>query len=274
MIRIYGFPVFEAGWTFSLLYDRLLAQRPDAEILEKMGEAKRNLTFLSSTDSYLPTASKGFAANILAAIDAILERNDGTVTPVERGGFLTAFFQFNTILAADLAAYDLYWLEPVLAYNTRTLIEDATKVFPQAIQDALLPAVKYEVQQAANCLLVDAPTAVGFHVLRAIETAILDYFTIPSWERSGADNWTAYAKVLRKHHVHRKIVWMIDRLAALHRNDLMHGVAVLSKEEAAMLFALMQETLPIMIADVAKRKGTPISNFPILDDPRWQESGS
>ena len=122
--------------------------------------------------------------------------------------------------------------------------------------------------------MVDAPTAVGFHVLRAVETVILDYFTISGWERSGADNWAAYAKVLRNHHVHRKIVAMIERLASLYRNDLMHGVAVLSKEEAAMLFALMQESLPIMIADVAKRKGTPIANFPILDDPRWQESSS
>src|SRR5260221_2494614 len=37
-----------------------------------------------------------------------------------------------------------------------------------------------------------------------------------------------------------------------------------------MLFALMQEVLPIVIADLAKRKGTLIANFPILEDPRWQ----
>lgn len=50
----------------------------------------------------------------------------------------------------------------------------------------------------------------------------------------------------------------------------MHAEAMLSVEEAAMLFALMKEVVPIMIADLAKRKGTPIADFPILNDPRWQ----
>jgi hypothetical protein len=270
MIRIYGFPVYEAGWTFSLLYDRLQAKSPDAEVLEKLAEAKRNLTFLSSAESYLPATSKGFAANILAAVNIILERNDGIVTPVERGGLIVAFFQFTTILATDLAAFDLYWLQPALAFNTRTLIEDATRIFPTPIQGALSPRLAYEVQQAANCMLCDAPSAVGFHVLRGVELVILDYFTIPGFARGDADTWSGYAKVLRKHHVHRKIVAMVERLATLHRNELMHAEAVLPPAEAAMLFALMQEVMPIMIADVAKRKGAPIADFPILDDPRWQ----
>ena len=270
MIRIYGFPVFEAGWTFSLLYDRLLVKSPDAEILEKMGEAKRNLTFLSSADSYLPATSKGIAANILAAMNVVLERADGVVTPVERGNFMIAFFQFNTILATDLAAFDLYWLQPALAYNTRTLIEDATRVFPEPIQRALSPKIKYEVQQAANCLLCDAPSAVGFHVLRGVELVVLDYFTIPGFERDGAATWSEYVRVLKKHNVHPKIRTMIARLAELHRNELMHAEAVLLPAEAAILFSLMQEVMPVMIADIAKRKGAPIADFPILDDPRWQ----
>ena len=99
MICIYGFPVFEAGWTFSLLYDRLQAKSPDADVLEKMSEAKRSLVFLCGPDSYLPATSKGFATNILTAINAVLDRGDGIVTPIERGGFIVAMFQFNPILA-------------------------------------------------------------------------------------------------------------------------------------------------------------------------------
>jgi hypothetical protein len=134
-----------------------------------------------------------------------------------------------------------------------------------------IPArVKYEVQQAANCLEYDAYSAVGFHVLRAVELIVLEYFTLPGWSRNDASTWTDYARELKKTDVHPKIRSMIVRLAELHRNELMHAEAVLDAAEAAMLFALMQEVAPIMIADIAKRRGTPIANFPILDNPRWQ----
>jgi hypothetical protein len=157
-----------------------------------------------------------------------------------------------------------------LGYATADLLKDATVVFPESVRGSISDRIKYEVQQAANCLLYEAPSAVGFHVLRAVEMVIIDYFTIPGLDRAGANSWTDYSKRLRFYKVHRKIVGMIDRLAGLHRNELMHAEAVLSNEEAAILFALMQEVLPVMIADVAKRKGAPIANFPILNDPRWQ----
>ena len=90
------------------------------------------------------------------------------------------------------------------------------------------------------------------------------------WSGPKPETWSEYSRDLKKLKIHPKIRGMITRLAELHRNELMHADAVLSDAEAAMLFALMQEVLPIMIADVAKRKGTPIADFPILDNPRWQ----
>jgi hypothetical protein len=149
-------------------------------------------------------------------------------------------------------------------------LTDGTVIFPKAIREALNDRIRHEVQEAARCLEYEVHSAVGFHILRAVELVILDYFSIPGWERGDANNWVAYAKALRRNAVHRKIVAMVERLATLHRNELMHAEAVLSAPEASALFALMQEVLPVMIADVAKRKGTPIADFPILNDPRWQ----
>jgi hypothetical protein len=166
--------------------------------------------------------------------------------------------QLNTMLARDLFWFDVYWIAPKFGFNTTALLIDATVIFPTSIRNAIPAPVKHEISQAAACLLYEVSSAVGFHVLRAIEIVILDYSTIPSWNRSGANTWAGYAKVLRQHGVHRKIVAMIERLATIHRNELMHAEAVLSTEEAAILFALMQEVLPIMIADIANRKGSPI----------------
>ena len=94
--------------------------------------------------------------------------------------------------------------------------------------------------------------------------------TIPGWDPDRAATWSGYARRLAHYRVHRKIRNMIDRLAELHRNELMRADAVLSKEEAAVLLGMAQEVIPIMVADIARRKGRPLDGFPILDDPRWQ----
>jgi hypothetical protein len=250
-------------------------------MVKKLAEARPSLDFAAGNGpaadgslSVLPADSKAAANGIIAVIDSIVSAAGAQELPpldaTENARLVNALVWFNNLLARDLYWFDLYWIRPKLGYTTVELLRDATVIFPESIRPAIPDRIKYEVQQAANCLLYEASSAVGFHVLRAVEMVILDYFTIPSWDRSGAANWTDYAKRLRYYHVHRKIVGMIDRLAGLHRNELMHAEAVLSNEEAAILFALMQEVLPVMIADIARKKGTPIVNFPIFDDPRWQ----
>ena len=83
---------------------------------------------------------------------------------------------------------------------------------------------------------------------------ILDYFKLSEWQGKKPESWAEYSRELKQLKVHPKIRGMVARLAELHRNELMHAEAVLGEEEAAMLFALMQEVLPLMIADVAKRR--------------------
>jgi len=275
MFRINGFPLYQLGIAIGAATDRLsVVTTLRADFLTKLTEARPYLDFVAQ-QSYLPIDSRNAAKNVIAVIDGIVQATNvpeiPPLTPLENGNFIFAVVNLYTMLARDLNWFDLYWVAPKLGYSTPELLTDATIVFPETIRTSLTDQIKYEVQQAANCLLYEASSAVGFHVLRGVELVVLDYFTIPGWERGDADTWAGYAKVLRKHHVHRKIVAMIERLATLHRNELMHAEAVLSKEEAAILFALMQEVLPVMIADVAKRKGTPIANFPILDDLRWQD---
>jgi len=273
MIRINGFPLYRLAYTLSRLADKMLDNKADNDdLVTRMIEAKPDLEFSISNASYLPVTSKSHAAPILQKISALLEHPETPLTTVQKGEVAVAITHFNVILAADLGAFDLYWITPKLAYSTLTLLTDARAIFPVAIRPALGERITYEVQQAANCLEYEAFSAVGFHVLRAVELVILDYFTIPGWSRGDANNWVGYCKVLRAHGVHRKIVAMVERLATLHRNELMHAEAVLSPAESVIIFSLMQEILPVMIADVAKRKGAPIADFPILDDPRWQQN--
>lgn len=269
MIRVNGFPLFNLGVALAIVADRLDSTTATTEeIVKVLGAARQPLEF-AATQSILPVDSKNSAQFLLNNFVLLLE-GKVELNAVAKGQMLSNLSQFNTILARDLYWMDLYLIEPKLGYNTLALLTDASTIFPKSIREVLSDRIKYEVQQAANCLGTDMFSAVGFHVLRAVELVILDYFTLPGWSGKKPETWSEYARELRRQNVHPKIRAMITRLAELHRNELMHADAVLSGEEAAMLFALMQEVVPVMIADVAKRKGHPIAEFAILNDPRWQ----
>ena len=274
MLRINGFPLYQLGLAIGQIVEAMSQVTTlRADVVRKLAEGRPYVQF-TAEQSYLPHRSKESAQSLLATIDNIVNATGvaelPALTPTEQGLLVGVILQLYTTLAQDLARFDLYWIEPKLGYSTAELMADATIVFPESIRAALSAPVKYEIQEAANCLLYDASSAVGFHVLRAIEIVVLDYFSLPAWTGDSPTTWSEYSRDLKKLNVHPKIREMVSRLANLHRNELMHADAVLSKDEAAILFHLMQEALPIMIADVAKRKGNPIVDFPILNDPRWQ----
>jgi hypothetical protein len=275
MIRIDGFPVYELGFVLGPIL-RLMAeeQRPlRRDLFEAhLGAARESLRKITAPapESYLPPRSKAQAEVVLQVITEILAGTDAVMSGDHRGRLMFHLVGFNETLASELQSFDLYWVEPKLGYNTSELLTDGTVVFPKPIRDVLPDELKHEVREAARCLEYEVFDAVGFHILRAVELTVLDYFTLAEWSGPKPTAWNNYARSLKKLNVHRKIRWMIVRLSELHRNELLHAEAVLSAPEASMLFALMQEVMPVMIADVAKRKGAPIANFPILDDPRWQ----
>jgi hypothetical protein len=272
MIQVDGYPVYELGFILGPIFYVYL-RIPNAtreQFGPQFSSAKEALESITEPDSYLPQRSKAQATVVLTLINEALDSPNAVLSLDLRGRLSFHIGRLNETLTAELHEFDLYWIPPKLGLNTSALLTDGTIIFPEPIRSALNERISHEVKEAARCLEYEVFDAVGFHILRAVELAILDYFTISGWVRGGAANWKDYAKVLRHHKVHRKIVGMIDRLSSLHRNELMHAEAVLTAAEASMLFALMQEVLPIMIADVAKRKGTPIADFPILDDPRWQ----
>jgi hypothetical protein len=207
MIRINGYSVFELALALRPIIDGLGPGRPATDMEQRLGTAKAAIEdFLKLP--YVPVDSRNALILVLASIKAVVREPSN----VERGALIYSILQFQTMFARDLSWFDLYWIQPKLGYSTPGLLTDASVIFPETIRAAIPEKIKFEVQQAANCLLYEAPSAVGFHVLRAIEVVILDYFTIPTFVRGDANNWAAYTKVLRHHGVHRKIVAMVDRL--------------------------------------------------------------
>ena len=151
--------------------------RPAADLVQTLGQARLTIqNFLRLP--YVPVDSLNALRLVLASIEAVIREPE---SELQRGALLYSVLEFQTILARDLSWFDLYWIQPKLAYSTPALLVDASSILPDPIRKVLSDKIKYEVQQAANCLLYEAYSAVGFHILRAVEITIL---TISPW-RSG-----------------------------------------------------------------------------------------
>lgn len=163
---------------------------------------------------------------------------------------------FEYVFSAELAGAALYLVEQVGAYKTSILIDAADSVFPANIRSQLPQHAVDDIKAAGRCLAFELPTAAGFHVARAVETVLLKYFPTLPMKVPRYKNLGKYLEVLSKEGVKKgvdpKVLAALDQFRELYRNPIMHPDAVLSIEEAQILFNLAQSAICAIILDIAK----------------------
>ena len=107
---------------------------------------------------------------------------------------------FETVLSEELLTISAYYATQKGIYSIPDLIDQAAKVFPPSVLEKLSQSVLQEVTYGGRCLAFDIPTASGFHMLRATEAVLHDYYLAVSKPKSKAklDNWGAYIAALHK----------------------------------------------------------------------------
>ena len=152
----------------------------------------------------------------------------------------------------------LYLVEQTGAYRTKTLIEAADAVFPKSVHDALQLDAITDIQAAGRSLAFELPTAAGFHICRAIETTLLQYFSELKIEVPEYRNIGRYIEALEKcaeaKGIDPKVLATLDQFRDLHRNPIMHPDVHLNMEEAQILFALAQSAISGIALDIMKIK--------------------
>jgi hypothetical protein len=172
---------------------------------------------------------------------------------------------FQYVFSAELNNASLYFVEQVCAYKTSTLIENGDAVFPKNIREKLPELAVIDLKAAGRCLAFDLPTSAGFHIARAVETVLLQYFLVLEIERPDYKTLGKYIETLREKGapkgIDQKVVAALDQFKDLYRNPIMHPDINLSADEAQMLFANAQSAISAIISDMekistAKRSGT------------------
>jgi hypothetical protein len=88
-----------------------------------------------------------------------------------------AAIKFETILAAELSSSDTYWISPKGTHKTSMLIRSAHSLLPSSITDGY-PEASADFDEAGRCWLFDTYTAAGFHLMRATESIIREYYKV------------------------------------------------------------------------------------------------
>jgi len=158
--------------------------------------------------------------------------------------------EFETILSAELQTLATYRVTEKGIYSTSGLIDNAENMLPESIKIKISKDVVEELRQSGRCLAFDVPTASGFHILRATEAVLHEYYLIVCKPKTEAklDSWAAYLAELRKYPDLdvTKVVAILQQIKDQDRNLIMHPEIVLSPDDAFALFEIAKGAIMAM----------------------------
>jgi hypothetical protein len=164
--------------------------------------------------------------------------------------------EFETIFAAELATLDSYYVSRKGIYSTKALIEHADEAIPDSLRARLLPQAIQDFREAGKCLAFDVFTAVGYHVLRAVDAVLRQYFTKfigrapDKQERNLGGALHVLKDCTKDPPPNPKTLSMIEQVKDLHRNPVIHPEINLSGEEALGLFDLCKAAIISMAMEL------------------------
>jgi len=175
---------------------------------------------------------------------------------------------FETVLSEELLTLSAYWATKKGIYSPSDLIDNAENVFPPSVLEKLSESAVQEVAHGGRCLAFDIPTASGFHMLRATEEVLHDYYIAVCKPKckDKLDNWGAYisalyeltketspTKVDIKEHI-KRVLALLRQIKDQDRNLIMHPEIILNADEAFILFEITKSAIMAMSDRLPKRK--------------------
>lgn len=230
-------------------------------------------------DTY-PTLNVCRAAGceVLEAIDPVQQwfrdttperlRETIQIGDVEFQAVISKAKRFETVLSAELGVLATYHVTSRGAYSTAELIERADLILSESVREKVPQEALEEIKQAGRCLALDSPTASGFHMMRALEAVLHQYYLAVCKPKSEKplDSWAAYLAALKKiagegeddeegdasegdakkgdSQVRRVITFLYQVKDT--RNNIMHPELVLSADEAFGLLDVGKAAIIVM----------------------------
>lgn len=146
------------------------------------------------------------------------------------------------------------------AYSTTILIERGEDLLPQSVRTSVSDYARNELHEAGKCIAFNVPTAAGFHLVRAVESVLRNYYDALSSRAARPVNPNGSNAPMGKYidwvqkWADAKVILTLRQITSLHRNPITHPEAVLTSEDAVVLVGVVVSAITGMVND-AKSKG-------------------
>jgi hypothetical protein len=175
--------------------------------------------------------------------------------------------EFRHVFSAECRKSETYFIEQKMGFDISLLLHKAEQnLHPSVMPFVGAPAVE-EVKAAGRCFALENYTACGFHILRALEVVMADYYKLVSAKTKEFRSWYDYIEAFTKLEKSRtkrnskypspKVAAMLDRMRQLDRNPLMHPRDSLDEMAADTLFKLGIVTITELAKDMRDMAAEP-----------------
>ena len=171
----------------------------------------------------------------------------------EAASLSAAIEKFTTLLTAELAVSDFYFVTNKGCFDTTRLIESGANLFPQDLSEKVPSAVR-DCVEAGRCIAFGLPTAAAFHLHRVNEMVLRVYFdsVAPGAQHPEKKTIRAYVDAMKGQKIdNKKVQSALSSLNALHRNPVMHPEQMLeSVDEAIALWGSVNACVVHMLREI------------------------
>ncbi|MFZ2030079.1 MAG: hypothetical protein WAU68_07220 [Vitreimonas sp.] len=208
----------------------------------------------SDITSPMMRTSRGSAQALLSALRAVTATPYDETNELAINGFQTANFgrlltDFETVLRAEFASADAYYVTPKRGYDTLRLVSQGEILWPPELR-AKVPEAILDARESGKCIAFELGTAAGFHIIRAVETVLLRYWKAVTNNKPLPKNRNLgnYLNQMERLTVgDPKIIAVLKQIKDLHRNELFHPEATLTLQEAIELLGIAQSAVGAML---------------------------
>jgi hypothetical protein len=201
--------------------------------------------------------SKELAQSLMDSVQELMTRTDlekqvGKVWAESLNKHRAAFEQ---VFRIELKLIYSHYVSQKGDLATETLVSEADKAIHDGLRQHLTATAKTDIRSAGRSLLFDLPTASGFHFLRALEAVIRDYVRC----RKGTlpDNIRLHDAIeeMKRLGASEKLIAALHQVRAVHRNEMMHPVSLLTADDAIDLYKACTVAVNAVLAEM-KSKGS------------------
>lgn len=149
-------------------------------------------------------------------------------------------------LEAELKGVNAYVVSPK-RIDVERLVSDPASLFAPDVFTSLSELARFDISEAAKCIAFERPTAAAFHLMRATEEALRNYYChFVRRDRLSVMTWGPMVQALQKHRhakKHEVLNKNLDNIRTSFRNPTQHPDKIYDIHEVQDLWGLCVEVI-------------------------------